>query len=148
MFEQCLSSVLDKTNKWHLTNHIWSLNLNLRFKPTPFNVLLVALAQITAYWHVMIMHHIVHCIDCVFFCVAGICPLSIDMVSTMSLMTTIRAITVFRSASQAPPIEHSYTIPLSCSALFYCIRTTMIQLLHVAVVEPLILCMTCHCHSK
>ena len=32
--------------------------------------------------------------------------------------------------------------------LFYCIRTTTIQLLHVAVVEPLILCMTCHCHSK
>ena len=37
MFEQCLSSVLDKTNKWHLTNHIWSLNLNLVFKPTSFN---------------------------------------------------------------------------------------------------------------
>src|SRR3954466_10074341 len=33
-------------------------------------------------------------------------------------------------------------------ALFYCIRTTSIQLLHAAVVEPLILCMTCHCHSK
>ena len=36
MFEQCLSSVLDKTNKWHLNNHIWSLNLNLVFKPTSF----------------------------------------------------------------------------------------------------------------
>ena len=47
MFEQCLSSVLDKTNKWHLTNHIWSLNLNLVFKPTSFNLLLVALAQNT-----------------------------------------------------------------------------------------------------
>ena len=33
-------------------------------------------------------------------------------------------------------------------ALFYYIRTTTIQLLIVAVVEPLILCMTCHCHSK
>ena len=32
--------------------------------------------------------------------------------------------------------------------LFYYIRTTMIQLLHAAVVEPLFLCMTCHCHSK
>ena len=59
MFEQCLSSVLDKTNKWHLNSHIWSLNLNLVFKPTPFNLLLVALAQSTAYCHVMIMHHIV-----------------------------------------------------------------------------------------
>ena len=29
------------------------------FKPTPFNLLLVALAQTTTYCHVMIMHHIV-----------------------------------------------------------------------------------------
>ena len=42
---------------------MWSLNLNLGFKPTSFNLLLVALAQTTAYFHVMIMHHIVHCID-------------------------------------------------------------------------------------
>ena len=47
MFEQWFSSVLDKTNKWHLNNHIWSLNLNLVFKPTSFNLLLVALAQNT-----------------------------------------------------------------------------------------------------
>ena len=33
-------------------------------------------------------------------------------------------------------------------ALFYYISTTTIHLLLVAVVEPLILCMTCHCHSK
>ena len=33
-------------------------------------------------------------------------------------------------------------------ALFYYIRTTPIQLLHATVVQPLILCMTCHCHSK
>ena len=33
-------------------------------------------------------------------------------------------------------------------ALFYCIRTTTIHLLLAAVVEPLILCITCHCHSK
>ena len=33
-------------------------------------------------------------------------------------------------------------------ALFYCIRTTTIHLLLVAVVEPLILYMTCHCQSK
>ena len=59
MFEQCLSSVLDKTNKGHLNLHIWSLNLKLGFKPTSFNLLLVALAQLTAYCHVMIMHHIV-----------------------------------------------------------------------------------------
>ena len=33
-------------------------------------------------------------------------------------------------------------------ALFYCIRITTVHLLLVAVVEPLFLCMTCHCHSK
>ena len=47
MFEQCLSSVLDKKNKGHLNNHIWSWNLNLGFKPTSFNLLLDALAQNT-----------------------------------------------------------------------------------------------------
>ena len=36
MFEQCLSFVLDKTNKGHLNNHIWSWNLNHVFKPTSF----------------------------------------------------------------------------------------------------------------
>ena len=78
MLEQCLSSILDKTNKGHLNNHIWSWNLNHVFKPTSFKSWLDALAQITVYCHVMIMHHIVHCIDCVPFCVAGICPLSVD----------------------------------------------------------------------
>ena len=50
-------------------------------------------------------------------------------------------------ASKTPlliPIQ-SHSLALS---LFYYIRTTMIHLLLVAVVEPLILCMTCHCHSK
>ena len=36
MFEQCLSSVLDKTNKGHLNNRIWSWSLNHVFKPTSF----------------------------------------------------------------------------------------------------------------
>ena len=74
MFEQCLSSVLDKTNKWHLIKHIWSLNLNLVFKPPPFNLLLVALGQSTAYCHVMIMHHIVHHIDYVLPCLPVFVP--------------------------------------------------------------------------
>ena len=45
MLEQLLTTVEDKSYKWHLNIHIWSLNLNLGFKPTPFNPLLVALAQ-------------------------------------------------------------------------------------------------------
>ena len=83
MFEQLTTTVYDNLNQWYLKCLMWSSKLNLVFKPTPFNLLLVALAQTTAYCHVMIMHHIVHCIDCVLFCVAGICPLSIDVIPTM-----------------------------------------------------------------
>ena len=79
MLEQLLVTVLDKSNEWHLNNHIWSLNLNLGFKPTSFNLLLVTFAQTTAYCHVMIMHHIVHCIDCVFSLFVGACPLSVNV---------------------------------------------------------------------
>ena len=63
MFDQLISAIYNNLNKWHLKCLMWSLNLNLGFKPTSFNLLLVALAQTTAYCHVMIMHHIVHCID-------------------------------------------------------------------------------------
>ena len=74
MFEQCLSSVLDKTNKWHLNNHIWSLKLNLGFKPTSFNLVLGALAQNTFILQCHSMHHIVHCIDRVFLYLPVIVP--------------------------------------------------------------------------
>ena len=114
MFEQYLSSVLDKTNKWHLNSHIWSLNLNLVFKPTSLNLFLVALAQTTAYWHVMIMHHIVHYIDCVSSLFVGACPLSVDVVPTMSSTTPMKSYTIFGSARQAkPPCSFRYNPTLS-----------------------------------
>ena len=47
MLEQLIGAVQHKSIKWHLNNHIWSLNLNFIFKPTSFNLLLVALAQNT-----------------------------------------------------------------------------------------------------
>src|SRR3954469_25532659 len=56
-----------------------------------------------SFYHVMIMHHIVHCIDCVLSVFAGICPLSIDVVSTMRSMTLMKNYTIFRSARQAKP---------------------------------------------
>jgi hypothetical protein len=59
MYEKLKVAVHDNLNKWHLKCLIWSLNLNLGFKPTSFKLLLVALAQSTAHCHVMIMHHIV-----------------------------------------------------------------------------------------
>ena len=47
MLEQLIAAVQHKSIKGHLNNHIWSLNLNLVFKPTSFNLLLDALAQNT-----------------------------------------------------------------------------------------------------
>src|SRR3954471_14785760 len=122
MFEQCLSSVLDKSNEWHLINHMWSLNLNLGFKPTSFNLLLVALAQTTSYCHVMIMHHIVHCIDCVSFSVAGGCSPSVDVCSDDEIVDTDEDSML---SSEVPGkqnhLVHSDTIPLSrsCSLLLH-----------------------------
>ena len=97
----------------------------------------------------MIIHHIVHCIDCVSLSVASICPLSIDVVPTMSLLTLMKTQCYLQKcqASKTPlfiPIQSHSLAP----ALFYCIRTTTIHLLLAAVAEPFVLCMTCHCHSK
>ena len=59
MFEQLIPADQAKPIKWHMNNHIWSFNLNLVFKPTSFNLILVASSQLIAYCHIMIMHHIV-----------------------------------------------------------------------------------------
>ena len=37
MIEQLMTTVKDNSIKWHLNNHMWSLNLNLAFKPTTLN---------------------------------------------------------------------------------------------------------------
>ncbi len=47
MFEQLIPADQVKPIKWHMNSHIWGLNLNLVIKPTPFNLLLDALAQNT-----------------------------------------------------------------------------------------------------
>ena len=114
MFEQCLSSVLDKTNKGHLNNHIWSLNLNLVFKPTPFKSLLAAFVQIIAYCHVTFMHRIValHWLYFFFVCQC-LSPLS-RRVPTMWSMTPMKNYIIFRSARQAkPPCSFRYNPTLS-----------------------------------
>ena len=85
----------------------------------------------------MIMHHIVHCIDCVPFCVAGICPLSIDVIPMMWSLTPMKTQCYLQKcqASKTPLFILIQTNSLA-PALFYCIRTTTIHLLLVAVVEP------------
>ena len=83
------------------------------------------------------MHHIValHWLCSSLF--AGVCPLLVDDVPTMSSMTPMKNYIIFRSARQAkPPCSFRYNPTLS-PALFYCIRTTTTHLLLAAVVEPL-----------
>ena len=96
----------------------------------------------------MIMHHIVHCIDCVPFCCRYLSPLDRRDTDDVIVDTDEDSMLSSEVPGKQNPLVHSDTILLSCPALFYCIRTTTIQLLHDAVVEPLTLCITCHCHSK
>ena len=149
MLEQLITTVEGKWSEWHLNNHIWGLNLNLVFKPTPFNLLLDALAQNTFILPCHSMHHIVHCIDRVFFCVAGICPLSIDAMPMMWSLTLMKTQCYLQKcqASKTPLFilikSHS-----PASALFYCIRTTTTYLLLAAVAEPLYPLHDLSFHSK
>ena len=118
MLEQLFATVQDKSNEWHLNPHIWSLNLNLGFKPTPFNMLLVALAQIKSYCHVMIMHHIVHCIDCVLPCLS---PLDRRRSDDEFDDTDEELYYLQKCQASKTPLVHSDTIPLSrsCSLLLH-----------------------------
>ena len=84
------------------------------------------------------MHHIVHCVDRVSSLFAGNRPLSVDDVSDDVIDDTDEELYYLQKcqASKTPlfiPIQSHSLAP----ALFYCIRTTTIQLLHAAVVEPL-----------
>ena len=84
------------------------------------------------------MHHIVALHRLCSFSVAGICPLSVDDVPTMRSMTLMKNYIIFRSARQAkPPLFIPIQSHSLAPTLFYYTRTTMIQLLNVAVLEPL-----------
>ena len=112
-------------------------DLNLGFKRTPFNLLLDALAQITAYCHVMIMHHIVHCIDCVLPCCRCLFPLSRRRTDDEFDDTDEELYYLQKCQASKTPLFILIQSHSLAPALFYCIRTTTIQLLHAAVVEPL-----------
>ena len=125
------------------------MNLNLGFKPTPFNLLLVALSQNTFLLPCHSMHHIVHCIDRVFSVFAGNCPLSIDVTPMMRSLTLMKTQCYLQKcqASKTPlfiPIQPYSLAP----ALFYCIRTTTIHLLLAAVAEALYPLHDLSFHSK
>ena len=131
------SCCLHKSIKWHLNNHIWSLNLNLVFKPTSFNLLLVALAQNTFILPCHSMHHIVHCIDYVLFVCRYLSPLDRRDTDDVIVDTDEDSMLSSKVPGKQNPLVHSDTILLSRPALFYCIKTTTIQLLLAAVAEPL-----------
>ena len=85
----------------------------------------------------MIMHHIVHCIDCVLSLLPVLFPLSRrcsddEFDDTDEELYYLQKCQASKPPSIIPIQSHSLAL-----ALFYYIRTTMIQLLHVAVVEPL-----------
>ena len=137
MLEQLMTTVQDNSIKWHLRNHIWSLNLNLGFKPTSFNLVLGALAQNTFILPCHSMHHIVHCIDRVFLYLPVIVPsqqtcFDNEFDGTDEDLYYLQKCQASKNPLFIPIQSHSLA-----PALFYCIRTTTIQLLHAAVVEPL-----------
>jgi hypothetical protein len=121
MFEQLLSSVLKKSNKWHLNNHIWSLNLNLRFKPTSFKLLLVALAQINS---ILPCHDHTSCLGIaliVFLLFADVCSLSVTDGADVVTVDTDEGHYYPQKCQASNPLEHSNTISLSrsCSLLLH-----------------------------
>ena len=84
------------------------------------------------------MHHIFALHWLCFLCVAGICPLSIDVIPMMWSLTLMKTQCYLQKCQASKtllfiPIKSHSVAP----ALFYCIRTTTIQLLHAAVVELL-----------
>ena len=117
---------------------MWSLNLNLVFKPTPFKSLLAALAQITAFCHITFMHHIValHWLCPSLF--AGNRPLSDDDVSDDVIDDTDEELYYLQKCQASKnPLFISIQSHSLAPALFYCITTTTIHLLLAVVVEPL-----------
>ena len=84
------------------------------------------------------MHHIMHCIDRVSSLFVGVVPLGRCCTDVVIVDTDEDSMLSSEVPGKQNPLVHSDTIPLSLArALLYCIRTTTIQLLHAAVVEPL-----------
>ena len=85
----------------------------------------------------MIMHHIVHCIDCVLPCLPVFVPL--DRCGSDDVINDTNEELYYLQKCQASknPLFILIQSHSLAPALFYCIRTTTIQLLHAAVAEPL-----------
>ena len=99
-----------------------------------------------SYCHVSCMHHIVaHCL------VMAVYRCSLRQVlPPRSIVITLTKNSIRASNHQASnqPLIISIQSHVLAPALFYCIKTTRFKLLCATVVEPIFLCMTCHCHSN
>ena len=122
MFEEVKPADQVKSIKWHLNNHIWSLNLNLGFKPTSFNCVASCISSINS---ILPCHdHASYCCIALivfFLCLSVLSPLSrrrsddeFDDTDEDSLLSS-------EVPGKQNPIEHSDTIPLSrsCSLLLH-----------------------------
>ena len=122
MYEQVKPGDQVKSIKWHLNNHIWSLNLNLWFKPTSFNCVASCISSI---------HSILPCHDHASYCRIALIVLFLCLPVLFSLSRR-RSDDEFDDtdedsllSSEVPgkqnPFEHSDTIPLSrsCSLLLH-----------------------------
>ena len=138
MFEQPKVVVYGNLHNWHLNKHIWSLDLNPWFKPTSFNMVA---SCISSNHSILPCHtHASYC--CIslivfFLCCWCLSPLS-RRGSDNEIDDTDEELYYLQKcqASRIPlfiPIQSHSLAP----TLFYCIRTTTIQLLHAMVVEPL-----------
>ena len=124
--------------KCHLNNHIWSLNLNLVFKPTSFNLLLVALAHNT---FILPCHdHASYCgIALIVFFLSCRCLSPLDRCGSDDVIDDTDEELYYLQKCQASktPLFISIQSHSLAPALFYRISSTTIQLLHAARVEPL-----------
>ena len=121
MLEQLIAAVQHKSYKGHLNIHIWSLNLNLGFKPTSFNLVLVALAQTHSYCHVIAC--IILCIALIMFllCLPVLFPLGRRCSDVVIVDTDEDSMLSSEVPGKQNPLVHSDKIPLSrsCSLLLH-----------------------------
>ena len=120
MLEQLIATVLDKSNEWHLNNHMWSLNLNLGFKPTSFNCVASCISSINI---ILPCHdHASYCriaLIVFFLCCRCFSPLSRRCSDDVIDDTDEDTMLSSEVPGKQNPNEHSDTIPLarSCSLL-------------------------------
>ena len=138
MFEQLMPTDQVNSINWHLNNHMWSLNLNLWFKPSSFNLVDSCISSINIILPCHI-HASYCCIALIVFPLVCRCLFPLGRGGSDDEIDDIDEELYYLQKCQASKTPLFIPIPSHslASALFYHIGTTMIQVLHAAVVEPL-----------